>query len=324
MNLRQYRQYLSDPDHYDHPITHIEFIETHISLVVLTGKWVYKVKKPVKFGGVLDFTLMKTRQQCCINEVELNQELAPDIYIGVYELQPSGFNDELTWEYDFCVKMKELPQETIMQHILEQGDEITTPIIYKMADILKSFYSQTTTYRDIDYLSNLREKITENFSTLAELDHLDPDYKKDVLKFLDTHKELFQRRIRSGRIKDGHGDLQPRNIFIHNNIHIVDRIEFNQNLRIVDVAEDLAFLAMELDHYSQSDKSDQLVSRAAYLMNDDELIEVIDFFKSYRALVKMKVNLFRSQEVEEEEEKQKLIEEAEIYRDLAYQYEVIP
>jgi len=73
------------PEVYDHPAKNIELIETHISWVILTGDFAYKIKKPVNFG-FLDFSTLNKRQHYCEQELRLNRRLAPTIYLDVVSI----------------------------------------------------------------------------------------------------------------------------------------------------------------------------------------------------------------------------------------------
>ena len=71
---------LLNPALYDHPVLNIQLIETHISWVILTGPYAYKIKKPVNLG-FLDFSTLEKRKYYCEEELRLNRRLAPEIYL---------------------------------------------------------------------------------------------------------------------------------------------------------------------------------------------------------------------------------------------------
>jgi len=80
---------LLDPTAYDHPCRDIQLIETHISWLLLTGDYAYKIKKPVNFG-FLDFSTLPLRQHFCTEEIRLNARLAPQIYLRVVRISGSA------------------------------------------------------------------------------------------------------------------------------------------------------------------------------------------------------------------------------------------
>ena len=70
------------PGAYLHDCDSIELMETHISWVLLTGEFVYKIKKPVDFG-FLDFSTLTLRRRYCEEEVRLNRRFAESLYVDV-------------------------------------------------------------------------------------------------------------------------------------------------------------------------------------------------------------------------------------------------
>ena len=114
--------------------------------------------------------------------------------------------------------------------------------------------------------------------------------------FLSRHRALFLRRIREGRIRDCHGDLHMKNICLADHIHIFDCIEFNHRFRYGDVAADIDFLAMDLDFHGFKDLGRYFVDRFAAASRDPELLQVLDFYKCYRAYVRGKIHAFTAQD----------------------------
>jgi aminoglycoside phosphotransferase family enzyme len=321
--MKQFQTYFQDRSNYPHPVDEIRVIETHISLVCLTGDFAYKIKKPVKFGGVLDFRDLVRRQEYCTKEFELNQRLAPHLYIGVVSLTDAGISEDLDPKSEYAVKMHEFPQSSIMKEKLEKGEPITKQQLDAIAQRLAEFYAITENVPHDGSIDRIKEKIDENFLTLDELNGIPATYKEKVYRFVHSHQSDFLRRIQDNRIKDGHGDLQPKNIMlVENKIYIFDCIEFNDLLRHVDMAEDIAFLAMELDRYGQTEFSSYFVNCFVDYSGDDQIYSVLNFYKSYRAAVRAKVALFRRSELDtdEREAREELKREALNYLDLAQSY----
>ena len=69
---------LQNPAIYDHPVQGFRVVETHISWVLLTGHYAYKIKKPVNLG-FLDFSTLDKRRHYCEEELRLNRRLCPDL-----------------------------------------------------------------------------------------------------------------------------------------------------------------------------------------------------------------------------------------------------
>jgi len=294
---------LRDPAIYPHPVVKIEVEETHISKVFLTGLFVYKVKKPVDFGFV-DFSTLAKRRHWCEQEVQLNRRLSHGVYIEVVEItrEPEGFALGGKGEpVEYAVKMRELPRAKSMLALLRRR-EITPAMIDDLARVLAVFYSAARGGPEIDPMGSLeviRANTEENFSQTEPFvaDLLEREkflfVRQAVREFLERHADLFQRRVETGRIRDGHGDLRLDHIYFEDGIQIIDCVEFNERLRQEDVTADLAFLAMDLDSIGCGHLGWRLVKTYAQAASDPEIYILLDFYKCYRAYVRCKVDCLR-------------------------------
>ena len=115
---------LLNPSLYDHAVDKIELVETHISWVLLTGDFAYKIKKPVNFG-FLDFSSLQKRKYYCKEELRLNRRFAPQLYLdlvtitGTEDLPSFHENGEVI---EYAVKMKQFPSECLLSNLLDNGD----------------------------------------------------------------------------------------------------------------------------------------------------------------------------------------------------------
>jgi len=294
---------LRDPAIYPHPVVKIEVEETHISKVFLTGLFVYKVKKPVDFG-FLDFSTLAKRRHWCEQEVQLNRRLSHGVYLEVIEItrEPEGFALGGRGEpVEYAVKMRELPRARSMLALLRRG-EITPAMIDDLARFLAGFYAAARGGPAIDPMGSvevIRANTEENFSEIGPsvADLLDGEKflfaRQTVREFLERHGDLFQRRVETGRIRDGHGDLRLDHIYFEDRIQIIDCVEFNERLREEDVTADLAFLAMDLDSLGYGHLGWRLVRTYAQAAGDPEIYILLDFYKCYRAYVRCKVDCLR-------------------------------
>jgi hypothetical protein len=321
---------LLKPEAYSKDPGKIELIQTHISFVFLTKEFVYKVKKAVNFG-FLDFSTLEKRRLFCQKELELNRRLCPDIYLTVVPINKSrtikieGGGETI----EYALKMKRLPQEAIMTRLLD-GHKVDKQTINELARTIAVFHSKAQTGGEInDFGSPKIIKINwdENFDqtkkyigqTITEADYQSLEGK--VNGFMAANVGLFESRIRSGRIRDCHGDLHSGNIFITDKICIFDAIEFNDRFRYSDVASDVAFLAMDLDFQNRRDLADQLIEKYVAYSKDLELTRVLDFYKCYRAYVRGKVISFKLDDPNvNEKEKKTATKDAEAYFKLAAEY----
>jgi aminoglycoside phosphotransferase family enzyme len=300
-----------DRNAYPHQVSKITVEETHISWVILTGQFAYKLKKELKFGQILDCSTLKLRKKFCQKEVEINKVLCEDMYKGVVKIVKQnklGQENEAGLKLvdlkskgkplDYAVKMLEIPQKFRMDKLLERG-KITSDTINKLTSILVEFHRFTPTNRRIKDFGRsefMMRKIEENFATLSKLANIDDKLERSLKLFVNKKSNLFLQRISNDKIRDIHGDLYLKNVFImpDNKIYLYDRIEFNDSLRYADVAEDVAHLAMDLDVHERSDLRKHLISEYIFRSKDTNLEDIVYFFMCYKACVRAKVSLFRA------------------------------
>lgn len=291
------------PEAYPHPARAIGLAETHVSYLFFTDSTVYKVKKAVNYG-FLDFTTLESRRFYCHEEVRLNSRISPDVYLGVVPICQQG--DEYRVEgpgetVEYAVKMRRLPADRALDRLLRRG-ALQHQDVRRVAARIARFHREAPTSSEITAhgdLSVVRQNTEENFQqTLPWVGVcLSREEYDDIVAytraFEDVKAEVFQRRAREGRVRDGHGDLHAANIFLENGIEVIDCIEFNQRFRCLDVAQDMAFLAMDLDFYGRPDLSEAFVAAYIQESGDTGVRELLDFFKAYRAFVRGKVTSFR-------------------------------
>ena len=267
----------------------------------------YKIKKPVDYG-FLDYTTLEKRKFFCMEEIRVNRRLCPELYLGVVPITKSeglvrvGGNDHVI---EYAVKMKELPQERMMNKLLEEN-EVDEGTVDEIAGILVKFHEKAATGEGIDEygsVSFIKKHWIQNFDqtrnlrgNVVEEDVFD-EIEEGVNDFIKTHKELFEDRIRNGRIRECHGDVHSGNIFIvDGRIHIFDAIEFNKAFSCSDVAAETAFMAMDLDFHDRRDLTNFFVEKYVEYSGDEGILKLLDFYKCYRAYVRAKVIGFRLNE----------------------------
>jgi len=331
---------LLKPQAYPHKPQKIELVQTQMSFVFLTGDYVYKVKKPVNLG-YLDYTSLEKRCFFCHQELELNRRLCPDAYLDVVPITeekgrthilPSPFTGEGQGEgktIEYAVKMRQLPQDRMMDVLLPQG-QVTQEMVARVAEKLAGFHQKAETNSEIaafGQLNTIRQNTDENFAQTEKYIELSiPQEKYRRIKsytenFIDSNRNLFAKRVREGRIRDCHGDLHAAHICFTDDICIYDCIEFNDRFRYSDVASEIAFLAMDLDRYNRPELSKHLVNTYVELSHDEELLELLGFYKCYRAYVRGKVESFKLDDPYiPEEEKTKVLAVAQRYFELAESY----
>ncbi len=326
---------MASADFYPHKPTDIIHKQTHISDVFLAGDLVYKVKKPVNMG-FLDFSTLEKRYKFCCEEVRLNQRLTSDIYLGVETItrDNGGYGLNTSGEtVDYAVKMRRLPDENTLKAMLA-ANRVTQGFIDALIRTLADFYTKSAAEpEDMEQFGSfavIDRNCRENFEHLPAFTGTGSNKSKlQIIKnatrqFLDRHKDLFDKRIENKHICDTHGDLKAEHVYDYQGVQILDCIEFNQRFRYQDTACDLAFLAMDMEFLGYRPAALFLLSQYVKTTNDPDLMQVIDFYKCFRAMVQVKVYHLQIDDMPAKEEtgKAQHAHKMERYLDLAYQYAV--
>ena len=327
---KQVVEALMKPEAYDEEPGRIELTQTHISFVFLTRNFVYKVKKAVDLG-FLDFTTLEKRRFFCEKELELNRRLCGEMYLEVVPINRSNII-KIKGEgkpIEYAVKMKRMPQEKMMNKLLEEN-KVNSKLIDEIAKIIAEFHSKAETNRRISEFGSLAIIETnwkENFEQTQEfVSKTIPmkDFKfirERIDDFMKRNVSFFEKRMAERRVRDCHGDIHSGNIFVTDRIYIFDAIEFNERFRYSDVASDIAFLAMDLDFKGRTDLSSFFVEKYVKYSGDQELTKLLPFYKCYRAYVRGKVISFKLQDPNVgSEEKGAAMKEAKAYFKLASAY----
>ena len=290
--------------------TSAEVVETHISWVILTPAFVFKIKKPVRFP-FLDFSTLGKREFYCREELRLNRRLAPDMYLdvlpivlaqdGMPEICLTGGGET---PLDYAISMKRMDNNRQMDKLLRQN-KVTANDMEALAKMLVHFHrsvilrSSEVVYKpgdnraDFDDLFRLKKVARQFFGDEAGQQF--DTWGRQVGQFLDKHEARLHQRAESGYWVEGHGDLHARNIFLLPEGPLVfDCVEFNPRFRRLDVLNELAFLCMDLEAGEHHELAEIFMS--AYCegwpcieCKEDE--QLFLYFKAYRANVRLKVAL---------------------------------
>jgi aminoglycoside phosphotransferase family enzyme/predicted kinase len=291
---------------YPHPVERITVQETHISKVFLTGARVYKIKKAVDFG-FLNYATLDRRLHYCRQEVLLNGRLAPSVYLGVTPVTFDGRTVTLQGDGDiveYAVCMRQLRAEQSLLNRLHAG-RVDDKEAAAIVDRLVLFYHQadaspaSAAWGALDIIAqNCRDNFSQIFPLVGEeiSSRRLTAIEQATDLFLERHGTIFRQRLQDGFIRDGHGDLRCGHIYIEDDIQIIDCIEFDARYRCGDVAADIAFLAMDLDVEGFPQTARTIAESYARRAGDPLLLMLLDFYKCYRAMVRVKVNLLRLQE----------------------------
>jgi aminoglycoside phosphotransferase family enzyme/predicted kinase len=318
---------LRQPSSYPEQPTSVQVAETHISWVFLTNRYAYKLKKPVQFE-FLDFSTPELRHQACLEELRLNRRLAEDVYLGVLPItQTADQSLELNGRgrpVDWVVQMRRLPAERALD-VLLRGRKLRREEAGLIADHLARSYGRLLPkpVSPEHFLELLERHIRANGAALSNSMPADRPRIRRIqssqLRFLKIQAEEFEKRVAAGRVVDGHGDLRPEHIYVEKTPAVIDCIEFSDDLREVDVADELSFLAMECERLANSELGELVLQTYEDVCGDEIPSRLLAFYRAYRACVRAKVAIFRSQQqvAAEHELSDRLVQQ---YLDLSDRY----
>ena len=291
--------FLQQARSYPDPTATVKTIETHWSWVFLTDQHAYKLKKPERYA-LLDLSTLSARKYYCEEELRLNRRLAGDVYLGIVPLCVNG-NGTLELggngsPVDWLVKMRRLPAERMLDVAIDRNDLADEPV-RAVARKLAEFYRAATpvSIAPADYLSGWERNIHANHDELRRpVFGLAPELVDSPcvaqLKFVREAPALLEARAREGRIIEAHGDLRPEHIcLLEPEPVIIDCLEFNRDLRTLDAAADLAFLAQECERIGAPRVGEIVFDVYGSVTHDHPPATLISFYKSYWACLRAKL-----------------------------------
>ena len=324
-------QIMSKSSFYDHPAKNVELIETHISWLFLAGDFAYKVKKPINLG-FLDFSTLAKRHHFCHEELRLNRRFAPQLYLKVMTIggETEAAAPGKTPALEYAVKMRRFPRKCQLDRMLEAGQLRAHHLTDFARSIAEQHRSATSLEPAQPYGSarSVIEPMLENFK------QIEPPQKKtrtaQQLKrlmqwtgtvFAKLESALTQRR-EEGFIRECHGDTHLGNMaWLNGQPLLFDCIEFNENLRWIDVISDISFLVMDLDDRGQPALGWHFLNHYLQETGDYQGVALLNFYKVYRAMVRAKVlGLRLSQGDLNEQERSETESLFQSYLDLAERY----
>lgn len=298
----------------------VELCETHGSWVFLVAEHAYKVKKPVAFP-FLDYSTLAARRAACEQELSVNRELAPSIYLDVAALvqTPSGLRFEAAGApgaLEYAVHMRRYDPSRTLLHAVESGT-LARAQIDALAARLRAFHERARQLQG-DGVQQLLEEWRVNARELGEL-HPPHSWHVEHLcefaaGFLARHRGEIARRVREGAVRDCHGDLRCEHVLLGEPIEIVDRIEFDPALRTMDVARELAFLTMDLEAHRHRAAARQLIGAYRDAGGNPGSERLRAFHAAYWALVRSKVALLSAASDEGRNERAKRSEASRLAR----------
>ncbi len=307
MNLPPLISQMLLADFYSHEVTEpIVLIQTHISFVLLTGKYAYKVKKPMYFG-FLDFSTLEKRHFYCQEELRLNRRLAPNLYLqvlGISSNSQGGFEfcaESSVDATEYAIQMLQFPQEQLLINVFEQN-KLTFAHVADIGKQLSEFHAKANTNEHISSFGTAaglkavaddNYAMTEKYIGLAQTQTQLDQTRAYTDKCFVLNADLFRDRLAQGKIRECHGDLHLKNIcLVDNKVQIFDCIEFNEPFRNTDVLYDAAFLVMDLQYRGRPDLANAFLNNYLELANDYDGVLLLPLFCSMRAYIRAKVTSF--------------------------------
>ena len=313
----------------------IRLVETHISWVILTPEFAFKIKKPITYA-FLDFSTLEKRKFYCERELVLNRRLTQEMYLVVVPVRAAGKHIFIGGEQgeiiDYALKMRRMDESRQMNLLLEKG-EVTLEHIRQLATKLANFHSRAEVVKTEPDLRAMQADFADILQVKNFLTGLLGKPAADTLeaavafssRFLQQHERRMFERHRQNFTLDGHGDLHSKNIFLPlaGEPVIFDCIEFNDHLRQVDILNELAFLCMDLDFFKREDLAIHFLKNYLPIypcLFDEEDHRLFNYFKLYRANVRLKVSALKARSVLEGNEMEKHLFPVKEYLKLLKRY----
>ena len=292
--------------------------ETHSAWVFLAGERAYKVKKPVRMA-FLDFSTLERRRAVCHEEVRVNAVLAAALEMrvravvvraGAYVLAEddgrAGAGAGADEVVEYAIEMRRFDEDRTMAALVRRG-ALADDDVRAVARRLVEFHAGADVVRPSDPPGDVQRACDRNARELHALAGDEATARRILAAerftgaFLVVHREAIAARAAAGRVRDGHGDLRAEHVVLSEPLTIVDRLEFDAGLRAIDVADDLAFLAMDLESMGAADAARLLLAAYRDAGGDAGEGALVAFFGTYRALVRAKVDLLRAAQLTEDD-----------------------
>lgn len=295
--------FLERPDAFVDRPTHVETVETHFAWVFLSPRFVYKLKKPIRFG-LIDFREREARHAYCELEVTLNRRLAEATYLRVVPLTVSATGIALGGgeAADWVVEMRRLPGALTLATAARDGSISDTQLAQVMRKLV-SFYACTprAPWNGADYHDALRRFTASHREQLRAAGALDSDLPRKAVErictlqaeFIDRNEALLRQRAADGRVVDAHGDLRAEHVFVTEVPQIIDCLEFSVELRWQDTAEEIGFLALDCERLGLDAVGARLLTLYRLLAADNAPEQLLHFYRSRRATARALLSAWR-------------------------------
>lgn len=316
---------------YPHSAEHWQLIETHISWIVLSGAYAYKIKKPLDLGFI-DCTTLDRRKFFCEEELRLNSRLAPELYLAVVPITGTAQKPQLGGPgkaFEYAVKMRRFPSQALLSDVVANGrlqPSHIDQLVVKVAD----FHSKIPAAETASHYGkpeHIHAPVRQNFVQIRERIEHQQHFKwvATLEAWADSEYQrcyrYFESRKQQGFVRECHGDMHLGNIALIDNVPVIfDGIEFNAELYWVDVISEVAFLFMDLEDHGKRDYAYRFLNGYLELTGDYSGLQVLRYYLAYRAMVRAKIAIIRHSQSPEGERQDLARSEFERYMQLALRY----
>jgi aminoglycoside phosphotransferase family enzyme/predicted kinase len=322
---------LLNPAAYPHAVGSIDVVETHISWVLLTGQFAYKIKKPVRLDFV-DFSTLERRQEMCLVELRLNRRFAPRIYLDVVPVCKSLSDGSLNIggsgePIEYAVKMVQFPAEARLDRVLARAEFgardcdllaariADVHIAARVAELESMFGTPAMAAKHVGDALNTAMEQTRGGPLESVVAGVHDWAAQEVVRL----RPAIEQRKAAGRVRECHGDLHSENIaVIDGEPTPFDCLEFREDLRWIDAMSDVGFLCMDLEDRGHARLAYRLLNTYLERTGDIDGLGVLRFYQSYRAVVRGLVSVM--QQPAEERASGKICDRARTYFELAERY----
>lgn len=300
-------EFLRRPESHPDGAGGVTVVRTHRSWVFLTGRYAWKLRRPVA-NGFVDLRMPGDRRLSCAEEVRLNRRFSDGVYLGVVPLtreETGEFHLDGPGEVvDWLVKMRRLPAERMLDAALRAGAAEASDLRRVVAVLVRAYAAApAVAITSFEYRRRLDEDVVATAHELVRAQWGLPAEEVACVgvrlrEFLAAHRPLLDARVRAGWVVEGHGDLRPEHICLEPEPQIIDCLDFSRDLRIADAADELAFLTLECERLGFPDVGRVLVAAWREASGDDPPASLMHAYAAYRACVRAKIAIWHWREAD--------------------------
>ena len=298
---------LLQPHRYPGKVQSVQLVQTHISWVLLTGEFAYKIKKPVRLP-FLDFSTLALRKKYCDEELRLNKRFSIDLYlevVGIFNSQQEPWFTGPGLPIEYAVKLRQFDPTSRLDRVCQRG-ELQPTHLSDLAESLVTFHTNANRAPADSRFGSIPQVMAPTLETLQDLSTYLPQAEtQSRLMVLQTwferqfkqHSILIVGRKNAGFVRECHGDLHLENlVLIDQHVHMFDCIEFNEDLRWIDVASEIALTYVDLIAHARPGLATWFVNEVCARTGDYQAMLIMRIYSVYRALVRAKVAAIQSQQ----------------------------